>query len=103
MLTESLPMSCRLKLDQSPLPADRAGSSQETCMNAIDRKFQKKIEKLENLDEIEARLARQEKMSRMVLIAVVVLTVVVFAMPLGHILAPSWMPLGHRVPLPLQP
>ena len=55
-------------------------------MNAIDRKFQKKIEKLENLDEIEARLARQEKMTHMVLIAVVVLTVVVFAMPLGHIL-----------------
>lgn len=64
-------------------------------MNAIDRKFQRKIEKLENLDEIEARLARQETKTRITLIMGMVLAVVAFAMLLGHILAPSWLPLGH--------
>ncbi len=64
-------------------------------MNALDRKLQGKLQKLENLEAIEARLARQETKARITLIVVMVLATMGFALLLGHIFSPSWLPLGH--------
>ena len=64
-------------------------------MNAFDRKLHEKIRKLDKLGEIEARLTRQETKTRVILIVVMVLAAMGFALLLGHILAPSGLPLGH--------
>ena len=64
-------------------------------MNALDRKLHEKLRRLDNLGEIEARLARQETKTRLALIVVMVLASVGFAVLLGHILAPSGLPLSH--------
>ena len=64
-------------------------------MNALDRKLHEKMRRLDNLDEIEARLARQETKTRITLILMIVLATIGFALLLGHILAPSGLPLSH--------
>jgi hypothetical protein len=64
-------------------------------MNAFDRKLHEKIRKLDKLGEIEARLTSQEKKTRVTLIVVMVLATMGFVLLLGHILAPSWLPLTH--------
>ena len=64
-------------------------------MNALDRKLHGKLRKLQNLEEIEARLVRQETKTRITLIVVIVLATTGFALLLGHILAPSGLPLSH--------
>ena len=61
-------------------------------MNALDRKLHGKLRKLQNLEEIEARLVRQETKTRITLIVVATTG---FALLLGHILAPSGLPLSH--------
>ena len=66
-------------------------------MNAFDRKLHEKIRKLDKLGEIEARLTRQETKSRVILIVVMVLATMGFALLLGHIFAPSWLPLSHSL------
>jgi hypothetical protein len=64
-------------------------------MNALDRKLHGKLRKLQNLEEIEARLVRQETKTHITLIVVIVLATTGFALLLGHILAPSVLPLSH--------
>jgi hypothetical protein len=64
-------------------------------MNDFDPKLLQNLKKLENLAEIEARLVRQEKKARMTLIVGMILAVFAFAVLLGCILNPAWMPLGH--------
>ena len=64
-------------------------------MNDLNPKMLKTFEKLENLAELEARLVRQEKKARITLILVLVLAVSAFALLLGHIVSPDWLPLGH--------
>ena len=66
-------------------------------MNAFDRKLHEKIRKLDKLGEIEARLTRQETKTRVTLIVVMVLATMGFALLLGHILAPSGLPLSHSL------
>jgi hypothetical protein len=68
-------------------------------MNAFDRKLHEKIRKLDKLGEIEAWLARQEIKTRFTLIVVMVLVLATmgFALLLGHILAPSGLPLNHSL------
>jgi hypothetical protein len=60
-------------------------------MNAFDRELQTKIERREDLGAIEARLARQEQKTRLIVTALMILTVMAFALLLGHTLAPSWL------------
>ena len=64
-------------------------------MNAPDRKLHGKLRKLQNLEEMGARLVRQEAKTRIALIVVIVLATTGFALLLGHILAPSGLPLSH--------
>ncbi len=64
-------------------------------MNDLNPKMLKTFEKLENLPEIEARLVRQEKKARITLLVSIILAVSAFALLLGHILSPEWLPLGH--------
>ncbi len=64
-------------------------------MDPFDPKLHEKLRNLENLDEIEVRLARHEKTTRITLIVVMVLAAIAFAMLLGHIVSPDWLPLGH--------
>ena len=64
-------------------------------MNLLDPNLHQKLRELENLDEIEARLARQERKSLITLIVMMILAASAFALMLGHILAPEWLPLGH--------
>ena len=64
-------------------------------MSDLNPKMLKTFEKLENLAEIEARLVRQEQKARVTLILVLILAVSAFALLLGHIVSPEWLPLGH--------
>ena len=64
-------------------------------MNDLNPKMLKAFEKLENLAQIEARLVRQEQKARITLILILILAVFAFAMLLGHLVSPDWLPLGH--------
>lgn len=64
-------------------------------MNLLDPKLHQTLRGLENLDEIEARLARQERNTRIALLMMMILAASAFALLLGHILNPAWLPLGH--------
>jgi hypothetical protein len=64
-------------------------------MNDFDPKLLETLRKLENLAEIEARLIRQEKKARITLLVGMILAVSAFAVLLGCILNPAWLPLGH--------
>ncbi len=64
-------------------------------MNDFDPELLENLKKLENLAEIEARLIRQEKKARIALILGMILAVLAFAVLLGCILDPAWLPLGH--------
>jgi hypothetical protein len=64
-------------------------------MNQFEHAMLKKLRELENLDELEARLVWQERKSRVILIVMTILAVLPFALLLAHIVAPSWLPLGH--------
>ncbi len=64
-------------------------------MNHFEHAMLKKLRELENLDELEARLVWQERKSRVILIVMIILAALPFALFLGHIVAPSWLPLGH--------
>ncbi len=50
--------------------------------------------KMRNLEQIETRLARQEQKTRIILIVISLLAASAFAMWLGHILEPSWLPMN---------
>ncbi len=64
-------------------------------MNQFEHAMLKKLRELENLDELEARLVWQERKSRVILIVMIILAALPFALVLAHIVAPSWLPLGH--------
>ncbi len=64
-------------------------------MNDFDPKLLQKLKKLENLEEIEARLAREERKARITLVGGTVLAVLAFAVLLGCILNPAWIPHSH--------
>jgi hypothetical protein len=84
-------------MDLLSTPSNKAGFVQEKSMNAFDRKLHEKIRKLDKLGEIEARLTRQETKTRVILIVMMVLATMGFSLLLGHILAPSWLPLSHSL------
>ena len=64
-------------------------------MNLVDPKLHERLKKLEDLEAIEARLAKQERRTHATLVVAMTLAVLALAMWLGHILDPSWLPLGH--------
>jgi hypothetical protein len=64
-------------------------------MNPFDPKLHERLRRLEDLEEIEARLAKQERKTGAPLIVTMTLAVLALALWLGHLLDPSWLPLGH--------
>jgi len=61
-------------------------------MSDFDPKMLEKLKKLENLQKIEARLIRQERTAHTSLVAGMLLALFAFAVLLGFILDPTWLP-----------